>query len=230
MLAAAVWAVTMSVGKPASAEPRMLPAGVVVKGFGERPGSVDLYSFMTLPGDTHTITVRSSSKNPLQIQLLDAGGNVVMEGSGVGEVKMAAVASWSDAYSVAVIRADTSAPYAIQRQTRPGTVQQFMLAHRVGYTNSGSGMRICWIEPGKSVREKSDWYSSELAIEGPRTINRYAYDGREGSTTRTMKLVAEGIAVADVEREEVLKTTLDLKPERFRYNAAYTFSGYRCGS
>ena len=136
-----------------AAPPRMLPAGSVVSGAPGKAGSVDLYSFVTLPGDTHEITVLSNSKKPLEVQLLDPGGNVIMQSSGVGKVEIEAIAAWGDAYSVAVIRSDSTAKYSIQRMTTAGTLQQFWLSRMTGYKRTEEPIATrCWMEPGQSIR------------------------------------------------------------------------------
>ena len=215
----------------AVAQPRMLPAGSEVRGAAGKPGSVDLYSFMTLPGDTHRITVRSGSSKPIEVQLLDPGGNVIMKDSGVGELKIEAVASWGDAYSVAVIRAQPATTYSIQRDTAPGTLQQFVMAHMAGYTrDEGSFTKRCWTEPGRSLRTDYGTFVTQRMIDGRRTLETHTQKqgGKQSSSVITLAIDRDVIAITEEERGEVFKNTRDLRPQRIQYDPVYKFTGYLC--
>ncbi|MFN6935437.1 MAG: hypothetical protein ACK4NZ_09825 [Tsuneonella sp.] len=195
-----------------------------------KPGTIDLFSFVTLPGDTHTVTVRSNSKKPVEIQLLDPGGNVVMQGRGVGTVSIKAVASWGDAYSVAVIRADAAAPYSVGRETVPATVQEFILAHMAGYTRQEDPVvPRCWLEPGKSLRMRFDDYNLDRTITGDEISAIRTYrNGRRRTSTQTHSIDGDVIAIAEQEDDGVRRRTLSLTTDRIRFDPIYRFTGYLC--
>jgi hypothetical protein len=213
-----------------AAQPRILPEGTEVSGAVGKPGSVDVYSFMTLPGDTHSITARSSSKKPIQLQLLDPGGNAIMQASGVGEVSLEAIAAWGDAYSVAVIRAEPAIRYSIDRRTNAGTLQQFLIAHMAGYKRN-EGL-LTTFRSETNVSKSTVAGSNQARREGLQTLEQHIQkdSGKVSSSVRTMKIDGDVIAISEDEAGEVYKTTLDLKPERLRYDPTYKFTGYLCDS
>lgn len=230
LLALVVAAPCAAQGPRPALQPRMLPVGAPVSMAAGKPGMIDLFSFVTLPGDTHTITVRSNSKKPVEVQLLDPGGNVVMQGSGVGTVSIEAVASWGDAYSVAVIRADAAAPYSVRRDTTLATVQQFLLAHMAGYKR-GEGLMTtrCWLEPGKSTRIRFDNYDFDRTITGDKISTLRTYkDGRRKTMTQTVAIEGDVVAITEQEDDDIHRTTLSLTTQRIRFDPIYSFTGYLC--
>jgi hypothetical protein len=98
--------------------------------------------------------------------------------------------------------------------------------------NEGLLTTRCWIEPGKAIKVDFDTFVSERRIEGLRTLERHIQkDGGKVSTSvQTMKIDGDVIAISEEEAGEVYKTTLDLKPERLRYDSIYKFTGYLCDS
>lgn len=210
---------------------RRLPAGEVLVGPPGKPGGADIYTFVTLPGDSHIITVRSVGTRPIEVLLLDPGGNIVGQASGIGNVRLEAIASWGDTYSVAVIRASPATAYTVQRSTTAGTLEQFVLAHMAGYKAKSDSTTRCWLEPGKSLHTASgdgNWY--DRTIEGSRVRYKISplSSGAQDVFFADIRIKGDAIAIVSHEVDGAHETSLNLRPERIRFNPDYIFAGYSC--
>ena len=176
--------------------------------------------------------MRSPGTNPIELLLLDPGGNIVGQVSGTSQVQLGTIASWGDTYSVAVIRAKPQASYTIERATTPGTLEQFVLAHMVGYKRNSGSIRSsrCWIEPNKSLHiDYGDGTWANRTIEGSRVRHQYSPSMMRGATFFSdMQIRNDGISIVDHEADGDFEKTLNFLPERLRYSPDYTFTGYLC--
>ncbi|MGL3822994.1 hypothetical protein [Sphingopyxis sp. R3-92] len=230
-------AAVMSLPLPAAAQgsgggpaPRMLPEASLINGASGKRGSIDIYSFVTLPGETNRTVVNMKSKTPVEVRLLDPAGNVIVQQNGVGTVALEAVSSWGDVYSVAVIRADSTAPYTIERERTPASLERFIVAHMAGYRRDEAGASTsCWIVPGETLRTDYGDHVTERSMREDMVRMRILRKDRPVSIVPVrMAIEGEVVAITEVEEGETYRRTLSLDPARVRFDPHYKFVSYTC--
>ncbi len=211
---------------------RVLPTGAPVRGVAGAPGSSDVFAVVTMPGERHTFTLRSTSAKPVELLFIDPAGNVVLSKSGLREVKLDAVASFAEAYAVAVVRADPSTPYTLQRTTVPTTMERAMAAIGVGYElKQANGVLLvrCWLVPGQKARDTLPKAVIEYEALPGAFFKRWITGPNVGRTT-TATYAIKGGSVAEVIRDPNGETTrtFDLNPETMQQSSEDKFTGYLC--
>lgn len=211
---------------------RVLPAGATVRGTAGAAGSVDVFAIVTIPGERHTFTLRSTSAKPVELLFIDPAGNVVLSKSGLREITLDAVASFAEAYALAVVRADPSVPFTLQRTTVPTTMERAMAALAVGYElkqSNGVVLVRCWVVPGQKVRETLP----KAVIENealPGALFRRWITGTYAGRTTTATYSINGDAVAEITRgpSGEATRTFDFTPEMMEQSLEDKFTGYLC--
>lgn len=108
-----------------------LKTTVPAKGVAGKPGQIDYYYFAGEAGSRQTFTW--TGKGQAMLILFTPDGDAMVEAEGSGTVKLEAVLSWTDVYSVAVVRKNPALAYTLARQATVPTFGEAEFATWVGY-------------------------------------------------------------------------------------------------
>lgn len=137
-----------------------LKTTVPAKGVAGKPGQIDYYYFAGEAGSRQTFTW--TGKGQAMLILFTPDGDAMVEAEGSGTVKLEAVLSWTDVYSVAVVRKNPALAYTLARQATVPTFGEAELATWAGYVNRRNNVNAwgCWVIPG--VQRKSIFPDGEV--------------------------------------------------------------------